>query len=149
MAGVLRHDRSKGHALINKPLGILPFDAVGQAALQHWSGVYTFAAGFRRTLFSVLQEIVGFICSYEDTEAQRKVLSVDVVDEILCGACLLPLARVNLRAPLRPTLSITDASERGGSAAAATSFIPSLSRLYGDQVASSISVCNEQSARKR
>lgn len=55
IAGVLRHDRTKAHRLINKTLALLSFPEVGQAPLQHWTGVYAFAAGFRRPLYSVVQ----------------------------------------------------------------------------------------------
>ena len=62
------------------------------------------------------------ICSFADPNLQKKVLPSELVDGILCCVCLLPLVRVNLRAPLRADLSITDASERAGSAAEAVSF---------------------------
>ena len=86
---------------------------VGQAALQHWTGIYAFAAGFRRPLFSVVEEICSAIVGYEDPNHETKLLDPMVADEILCAALLLPLIRSNLRAPLRPSLSISDASERG------------------------------------
>ena len=50
-AGVLRHDRAKGHKLLNKTLALLSFPTVSQAPLQHWAGVFAFAAGFRRPIF--------------------------------------------------------------------------------------------------
>lgn len=145
--GVLRHERAKSHKLMNKTLALLSFPAVAQAPLQHWAGVYAFAAGFRRPLFSVLQELFTCISSFVDPLHEQQVLSPEVVDEILCGVLLLPLARVNLRAPLRASLSISDASERGGSAAEADSFVPSLSRFYGEQMSANMSSLNEQRAR--
>lgn len=81
--------------------------------------------------------------------AERKSLPPDVTDEILCGVSLLPLARANLRAPLRAAISITDASERGRAAAEASSFKPSLSTFFGEQVSEQKSALNEQLARKR
>lgn len=56
--GVLRHERVKSHKLVNKTLALLSFKTVSQAPLQHWAGVYAFAAGFRRPLFSVYKKFL-------------------------------------------------------------------------------------------
>ena len=47
-------------------------------------------------------------------------------DEVLLGCLLSPLAFTNLSAKLRNTISISDASETGGSAAEATYFVHNL-----------------------
>lgn len=48
--GVLQHERSNGHTVLNKSFGLLSLKEVAHAPLQHWAGVYAFAAGFRRPL---------------------------------------------------------------------------------------------------
>lgn len=56
--GTLRHDRSKGHAFLNKTFALLSFAEVSQAPLQHWAGIYAFAAGFRRPLFRCFKKFL-------------------------------------------------------------------------------------------
>ena len=51
------------------------------------------------------------------------ILPENVRDEILLATVLLPFVGVNLRAPLRPSMSISDASEQGGGAAEASAFV--------------------------
>lgn len=63
------------------------------------------------------------LAAFEDTKFEHIILPVSVRDEILLVAVLLPFAGVNLRAPLRSALSISDASEQGGGAAEATAFV--------------------------
>ena len=87
------------------------------------------------------------IRGFADPVHEFQVLSSAVVDEILCGIFLIPLARANLRAPFRASLSISDASERGGAAAEVESFVPSLSRVFGERVSSEMSALNEQRVR--
>ena len=118
--------------LFGRTLALLSLDEVGQAPLQHWCGLFCFAAGFRRPLFSILQEFVPCISGFEDTMYQHIVLPRDVRDEILLAAILLPYAGVNLRAPLRPAMSISDASEQGGGAAEATAFVQEFAPEHSD-----------------
>ena len=70
VAGLLRHRRDKTRNLFNRTLALLALQEVGQAAVQHWSGLFCFAAGFQRPLFSVLQDVFQFVSSYEDTHFQ-------------------------------------------------------------------------------
>ena len=51
----------KGHKFVGKTCALLSVPKATQVACQHWSGLYCFAAGFRRPLFSVLEEIFSFI----------------------------------------------------------------------------------------
>lgn len=139
----------KAHAFLNETLALLALHEVGQAALQHWAGVYAFAASFRRPLFAVLQETFSFIVDYKDPNLERRLLPSDVVDEIVCAYLFLPLARVNLRAPLRPSLSISDASEQGGSAGEADRFVHSVSKVFGDDLACRKAAANECSGRRK
>lgn len=104
---------------------------------------------FAGLCFQFHRRFFTFICSYDDPVGERQVLPLDVVEEVLCAAVLLPLARASLRAPLRVGLSISDASERGGSAAESESFVPSLATFFGEDVSALKSALNEQMARRR
>ena len=147
--GTLRHDRAKGHAFANQTLALLSQPETGQAAMQHWAGIYAFAAGFRRPLFSVLEETFGFIVSFKDPNSEKKRLSEPVIDEMLLAAVLLPLARANLRAQLRASVSISDASETGASAAESVRFSSVLDPDRSDRLACGRSEVNELAARRR
>ena len=72
LAGVLMHERSKGHKFIAKSLCVLSLDKVNQATVQHWSGCFCFLASFRRPLFSVVQEVFTFIHIFPVTIANGK-----------------------------------------------------------------------------
>lgn len=124
--GSLMHSRVKGHQLASRTLALLSLDVVPQVALQHWAGRFCFAASFLRSLFSIPQEIFPAICRYETDGFHLAPLSEAVMDEILVGALLLPMAQTNLRAQVRTTMSMSDASEQGGSSAEAVCFRPHL-----------------------
>ena len=85
-----------------KALALLSMREFGQAALQHWAGVYCFAAGFRRPLFCIMREIFHAITDYEDTVHDKCELSLEVSEELLLGALLLPLAWCGLYRSLVP-----------------------------------------------
>ena len=55
--GMIQHARDKSQRLATRSLGILSQDEASEVMLQHWAGLYCFAASFRRNLFSVGQEI--------------------------------------------------------------------------------------------
>ena len=113
----------KGHNFIGKTCALLSVPKATQVACQHWCGLFCFAAGFKRPLFAVMEKIFSFIVQMEGPEIAAAALPNEVRDEILVAGLLLPLAFTNLRAPLRQTNPITDASEYGGAAAEATRFI--------------------------
>lgn len=121
--GLLRHRRDKSMNLFGRTLARLSLDEVGQAPIQHWCGLLCFAAGFRRPLFSVLQDVFLCIADFEDSKFQVISLLSSVRDEFLLAAILLPFAGVNLRDPLRRSVSISDASEQGGGVAEATNIV--------------------------
>ena len=68
-------------------------------------------AGFRRPTFSIGQEIPVAINDFDDASTQRQKLDEQVFDEVLLFFVLAPFASLNLRAPCRPVISVTDASE--------------------------------------
>lgn len=146
-AGVLRHERKKGHIFINTTSVLFSMCELGQALLQQWTGMFAFAAGFRRPLFCVLEHMFAFICSYAGPAGERKCLESGVVNEILCGALLLPLARSSLRAPLRRAISISDASEEGGSAAEAEVFSAKMDTAAGALLELERTAHNEKAGR--
>ena len=111
--GWLMHARSKGFNFTCKTLALLSLPDAPQVTLQHWAGVFCFQASFRRPLFSIGHEIFSFISAFS-SDRDRLTIPAGVRDEILVAGLLAPLAYTNLRAPLRPSLSISDASEEGG-----------------------------------
>ena len=57
LSGRIMHSREKGFKMMLKTLALLTLDRVSRTHVQHWCGLFCFAAGFRRPLFSVLQEV--------------------------------------------------------------------------------------------
>ena len=113
----------KGHKFVGKTCALLSVSRATQVACQHWSGLYCFAVGFRRPLFSVLEEMFGFIVKMEGADCTEEPLPNAVRDEVLLAGLLMQLATCNLRAPLRNSISISDASEFGGASAEAKRFV--------------------------
>ena len=99
--GILRHARDKGQSLVFTILSLLGRAQWSAPALQHCVGLCTFAAGFRRPLFSIFQEVYSEILERDPKEAFVP-RSASVV-ELLIAVLLIPLAGVNLRTPLRHT----------------------------------------------
>ena len=128
VAGRLMHARDKSFRLSARSLALLSLPLVPQVAAQHWAGLFCFMASFRRPIFAVVQEIFPFIVSFNDDAALRLPVRADVRDEIIVAALLSPLSFCNLRAPIRPCISISDASEEGGAAGEAVSFVSALDR---------------------
>ena len=61
LSGRIMHSREKGLKLMLKALVLLTFGQVSQTHVQHWCGLFCCASGFRRPLFSILQEVLPFI----------------------------------------------------------------------------------------
>ena len=95
--------------------------------MQNIAGHYCFMASFRRPLFAAYQEVFTFIHSFSEDPAEQKEIPKLVREELLTSALLAPLAVTNLRAPIRPGISISDASEEGAGAGIATRFVDELS----------------------
>ncbi|CAK0882079.1 unnamed protein product [Prorocentrum cordatum] len=111
--GWLKLAPEKANALVVKTAALATEQQWQAGALQHWAGQACFAAGFRRPLFAVLEQISPAIQTALDAPAPADAA---VIDEMVAFACLLPLACTNLRAPVKRTISCTDASEDGGGA---------------------------------
>ena len=90
-------------------------------------------ASFRRPLFAFIGELFPFIHKFSDDPRETWPLPVSIVDELLVAALLAPLAYTNLRAQVRPSISITDASEEGGGAAVATVFRTDFNEAHADE----------------
>ena len=123
LRGWLSHARSKAEALVAKAVVLLGTALWTDGALQHWIGSFCFGASFRRPLFAVLEEVFTFAAAIEHSAGQP---GPQHLDEVMCAAILAPLMYTNLRAPLRLPISCSDASEAGGGAAEAVSFIAAL-----------------------
>ena len=115
ISGILRVSQDKSHGFACKSAVMLSCKQVNQVASQHWAGVACFSAGFRRPIFSVLQDLFQFLVEFDERECVRATVPPEVRTEILLASLLIPFMHSNLRAPLRPMLSISDASEVGGS----------------------------------
>ena len=134
--GRITHSREKGMKLMLKTLILLTFGQVSQTHVQHWCGLFCFASGFRRPLFSILQEVPPFIQNSPEPlgsrfgkgeEGHYQFLPTSVVDELMVGAILSPFAFASLRCKVRSVISCSDASEHGGAAAEACRFSAALS----------------------
>ena len=97
--GRITHSREKSMKLMLKTLVLLTFGQVSQTHVQHWCYLFCIAAGFRRPLFSILQEVPPFIqnCSKplgfrfcKSEEGHYSPLPASVLDELLPGATLSP-----------------------------------------------------------
>ena len=136
--GRIMHSREKGMKLTLKTLHVvlLTFGQVSQTHVQHWCGLFCFASGFCRPLFSILQEVVPFIQNFPEplgsrfgksNEGHYRFLPTSVIDDLMIGAILSPFAFANLRCKVRSIISCSDASEHGGAAAEASRFSAALS----------------------
>lgn len=94
--GMLRRARDKSAKITMCTLSLRSIDLVSQASVQHWAGLFCFAAGFRRPLFAAVQDIFPFICSCEDVVRGRQAWPASVIDEMLSATSLLFLALQNL-----------------------------------------------------
>ena len=124
--GLLALTPAKAASLWWKSLALASSSSWTQNMLRHWCGGAVFACGFRRPIFSVLQEVFHQICELETgpSAAWR-----ECIDEVLSLAVLLPFCHADLRAPMRKAISCTDASEAGGGSAEAKHFKATLCPL--------------------
>ncbi|CAK0803465.1 unnamed protein product [Prorocentrum cordatum] len=144
--GWLSHSRDKSGLLIAKALALLGVPVWHGGALQHWIGCFCCGASFRRPLFAVLQDVFSFAAAVEHG---AKAPEAARADEVLAAAILAPLMYTNLRAPIRAAISCSDASEAGGGAAEATTFVRSLGRDFGCDAEALVARRAEESAWAR
>lgn len=83
------------------------------------------------------------MAGYEDPNKDKRASSATVIDEILVGTLLLPLAKVSPRAQLSNLIFVTDASDKGWSAAEASAFCPSSDKLVQQHATEENIVLNE------
>ena len=114
VTGKVSHSREKSSKLMCKTLALLSLGSVSQTSLQHWAGLFCFGAGFRRPLFSIVQEIFPFIRDPRWEKLDRLPCPESVLDEIIVGALLIPFAGTNLRAPIRNKLIVQTPPNREG-----------------------------------
>ena len=99
MQGRPKDAKGKSNKLFNKTAALLTMKSGTQAAAQHWCGLYCFAAGLRRPIFSALQELFTFVHAAEFENSLAFFPPLGIIDEIVCGVALLPLLYTDLRAP--------------------------------------------------
>ncbi|CAK0794640.1 unnamed protein product, partial [Prorocentrum cordatum] len=136
-AGICAHRRWRGRHLLRLSLGIAAAEVATDAALRHWAGLACFCAGYRRPLFSILQDIFTVI----DSPGRQGPVHASALEELLLLSALVPLAGANLRAQMGPHISCSDASPHGGGAAVADSLgalgaTPAFAEVSGDAGAS-------------
>ena len=112
--------------------------------LQHWAGLFGFMASFRRPLHSIGQEVFAFVSSFGESPVCSKRVPEVVVDELLVGAMLAPVAFVSFSATIRNQISISDVSETGGAAAEASSFNPGFGRDSAEDAEDWVADVNER-----
>eukprot|EP00971_Amphidinium_carterae_P350670 6491677-Amphidinium_carterae.2 len=125
--GILAQGRNKSWKMLWKFLYVLLEDRPSGTALQHLLGLGSFACSFRRPCYSLFQEAYPFLVAQGLDSCLE--LSPAVIDELLSVAILLPLMKTDLRSPIRPVLSASDASLSGGGAAEARQYVSQLSLL--------------------
>ena len=96
-------------------------------------------------MFSVAEYAFAFIVSFPDDPAETKPIPAAVRGEMITAALLAPMAFSNLRADVRPWLSISDASEQGGAAAESKVFVKSVGARKGlDRVLDTLRVTENE-----
>ncbi|CAK0801547.1 unnamed protein product, partial [Prorocentrum cordatum] len=128
--GLLSVAPGKAQRLAFKGATLVAQQSWTAGALRHWAGQACFAAGFRRPLFAVLEQIFPCI---QGAVARPTWPDPTVAHEIPSFTMLLPLAHSNHRAPVKRSISCADASEHGGGAAEAVKFRRQLGREAGQR----------------
>ncbi|CAK0857154.1 unnamed protein product, partial [Prorocentrum cordatum] len=116
--GSLARSQKRGRHLIRLTSGMAAQGFWPEVVLRHWAELACYARSYRRPLFSLMAEVFTTM----DNCHGGDVFHEAALDEIILFAALAPLAATNLRAPLAPRISCTDASPDGGGAGLAASF---------------------------
>ena len=101
-----------------------------QKEIQVVGGGLVYFAMFRRPLMSCLNFIWGFMQSFEDGGPRVRAIPGAVLSELLMFISLLPLAHMDFRLNISPTVTASDASLLGGGVCASDQVTS-----YGEQVA--------------
>eukprot|EP00438_Fugacium_kawagutii_P035066 Skav236673 [mRNA] locus=scaffold338:400738:405778:- [translate_table: standard] len=124
--GVLRGSTKRGLELMSLGAHLRAEGAFNKKGLQIYAGKAVHLLQFRRPLFSVLQEV--FV---EIVRAQEMLeLRPSTADEMLVLEALLPTMMSNLKAPIDPVITASDACETGGGAC----FASRLSRVGEEEL---------------
>eukprot|EP00435_Cladocopium_sp_Y103_P025243 s2315_g6.t1 len=115
----LSHD--KVSQLLGLGAAMLSHQRWGEFLMRHFVGKATFGMCFRRPLLTVFQ------CIFEEiqdriSEGRSALPSSQVFDEVVMVMSMVPMMFTNLKAPIDPEVSVSDASPSGGGAAVATEF---------------------------
>ncbi len=96
-------------------LQLLSAGEATQKQLQIVCGGFVYCTMFRRALLGLLNGVWKFIMSFEgEPPVVRKVLPPVVRFELIRFLCAMPLAQMNLKAPMLGQVTASDASETGG-----------------------------------
>ena len=86
-----------------------------QKQMQIVCGGFVYISMFRRPLLGMLNQVWQFINSFEgEPPVVKKQLPLKVRLEMVRFMCAVPLAQMNLRAPVLGGVTVSDASEYGG-----------------------------------
>lgn len=119
--GVFHTAPEKQASLIGFGLMLLSQEEVTEFELRHFAGKALFNMAFRRPALSIFEAIfydIEKLCR----EGGPGPLSNATKGEMFMVLALTPLLRMNLRAPICPEVTITDASPEGAGGGVATGF---------------------------
>ena len=119
--GTFAASPDKLSSLVGYGAMLLSLDQVSEFELRHFTGKALFAMAFRRPAMSIIEALFHEI---ERAKAARRriELAPKAKDEIVMILALIPLLRMNIRAPLDDEVTITDASPMGAGGGVATTF---------------------------
>ena len=113
--GLVRAKPEKILKYIELAVQLLQMGDATQRQMQIICGGFVYCCMFRRALLGALNAVWQFIVSFSgDPPFIRRKLPLSVQSEILRFIMLVPLAQMNLRAPLKGAVTASDASEYGG-----------------------------------
>ncbi len=100
---------------------VLIHQKISLRQLQVVCGHLVYFASFRRPLMVLFQQVWVFMSTHTRVDSPQgrewlvaRTLPDSVLDEIWLGLLLLPLACIDLKVPLSPMVTVSDASESGG-----------------------------------
>ena len=115
IAGLVKPKPDKVIKYVELALLLLQKGESTQRQMQIVCGGFVYCCMFRRALLGTLNAVWQFVVSFKgDPPFIKRRLSGPVCSELLRFVMLVPLAQMNLRAPMKGAVTASDASEYGG-----------------------------------
>ena len=114
IAGVAFPKESKLLKYVTAALHLCHQGLVTQRQVQVVAGGLVYMSMFRRPLLGGLNNVWGFIESFNNFGRQARPLPASCKLEILRFLCMIPMARMDFRLDVHPLVTCSDASEHGG-----------------------------------